>query len=190
MEEVWKDVVGFEGIYQVSNQGRVRSVDRVTNYGRRCRGKLLSLAPGGRSGRYRSVQMFDLDGKQTRRYVHQLVAWAFIGPPESGKQINHIDENPENNCVENLEYVTASENINYGTRCARDAAKKSKPVLQTDEAGNVIRVYASATEAQSATGIWRTHISACCLGKSETAGGYHWSFYNDRIANATDTSRT
>lgn len=182
--EKWKDVVGYEGIYQVSDLGRVRSLDRKTNYGRRCRGKMLSPAPGGRSGGYRSVQLFDLDGKGTRRYVHQLVAWAFIGAPLDGQQVNHIDEDPANNRADNLEWVTASENINHGTRCARDAASKSKPVQQIDASGVVISSYASATEAQRSTGIWRTHISACCLGKTETAGGYHWRFCNDRIANA------
>ena len=174
--EVWKDVCGYEGIYQVSNKGRVRSLNRITNYGRRCKGKVLSQAPGGRTGEYRSVQLFDLDGNGTRKYVHQLVANAFIGAPEEGYQVNHIDENKSNNTADNLEWVTASQNVNYGTRCERDAAHKNKPVIQMLNDGTIVGKYKSATFAQQKTGIWRTHISACCLGKAETAGGYLWRF--------------
>lgn len=174
--EIWKDVIGYEGIYEVSNEGRVRSIDRVANNGRRYKGKVLSPAPGGRTGEYRSVQLFDLDGKQTRKYVHQLVARAFIGEPLPGDQVNHKDENKSNNAVDNLEWMTASENINYGTRTAKDRAKKSKPVKQIAPNGEIINTFASATEAQKITGIQRTHISACCLGNIKTAGGFMWGF--------------
>lgn len=176
MQEVWKDVVGFEGVYQVSNTGQVRSIDRITNYGRRLKGRVLKQAPGGRTGEYRSIQLFDLEGNGIRKYVHQVVAEAFIGCHRDGYQINHKDENKSNNNVANLEWVTASENINYGTRSLKDAAHKNKAVEQIDENGNVINVYISATDAQKKTGIWRTHISGCCLGKNKSAGGFKWRF--------------
>lgn len=175
--EVWKDVDGYEGIYQVSDAGRVRSIDRVTNRGRRLKGRLLSPAPGGRTKEYRSVQLFNLDGKPERKYVHQLVAFAFIGSKPSGCQINHIDENKSNNAANNLEWVSASENINYGVRNRKDAAHKNKAVVQIAPLNmEVVHVYPSATFAEAATGIWRAHISACCLGKQKTAGGYAWRF--------------
>lgn len=175
--ENWKDVEGYEGIYQVSDIGRVRSIDRVTNRGRRLKGKVLSPAPGGRTGDYRSVQLFSLDGKPARKYVHQLVAVAFIGEQPSGCQINHIDEDKSNNSVNNLEWVSASENVNYGTRNNRDAAHKNKAVIQMDPLSmKIIHTYQSATCAEKVTGIRRTHISACCLGNEQTAGGYAWSF--------------
>ena len=176
MADLWKDVVGFEGIYQVSNEGRVRSLDRVSDRGRRLKGKVLATAPGGRTGEYRSVQLFFLNGDVKREYVHRLVAEAFLGTPKEGLQVNHIDENKANNKVTNLEWVTPSENINYGSRNEKDIAKKSKPVEQLTKAGKLVARYASATEAQRKTKVWRTHISACCLGKAMSAGGFLWRF--------------
>lgn len=173
--EIWKNVVGYEGFYEVSSYGRVRSVDRV-NYRRHLKGKMLSQAPGGRDGKYKTVQLFDTAGKCKHKYVHQLVAEAFIGKAPDGFQVNHKDENKSNNCASNLEWVTASQNINYGTRHERDAAHKNKQVEQISLNGELICSFKSATEAQRKTGIWRTHISACCLGKQQTAGGYKWRF--------------
>ena len=111
-DEVWKDILGYEGVYQVSNHGRIRSLDRYV--GRRFfPGKIFSLNPN----RYGYVRV-DLRyrGKSKSSAVHRLVAEAFLDNPNGLPQINHKDENKSNNHVDNLEWCTAEYNINYGHR--------------------------------------------------------------------------
>lgn len=121
MEEIWKDIEGYEGLYQVSNLGRVRSLDRVVQQLNRW-GKYQSrfyrgcvLNPGVTHDNYQSVSL-TRQGKSASYSVHRLVAQAFIPNPDSLPQVNHKDENPSNNCVDNLEWCTAKYNSNYGTR--------------------------------------------------------------------------
>lgn len=128
MEEIWKDIVGYEGFYQVSNLGRVKSLDRyieVTNkrgtlYRRPIKGRLLSL--NNVNDDYISVTLTK-DSIGISYSVHRLVAQAFIPNPDNLPQVNHKDENPSNNCVDNLEWCTAKYNSNYGTR--REKLSKS-----------------------------------------------------------------
>lgn len=128
MEEIWKDIVGYEGFYQVSNLGRVRSLDRyieITNkrgtlYRRPIKGKLLSL--NSTDDDYISVALTK-DSIGIFYSVHRLVAQAFIPNPDNLPQVNHKDENPSNNCADNLEWCTAKYNCNYGTR--REKLSKS-----------------------------------------------------------------
>ena len=122
MIEIWKDIKGYDGIYQISNFGRVRSVDRVVygrlsyKNGRLVKGKLLSLRKGKEG--YVRVNL-NKDGIKTTYDVHKLVADAFMDNPSNLPQINHKDENKTNNHVGNLEYCDSYYNTNYGTRNAR-----------------------------------------------------------------------
>ncbi len=106
---IWKDIPGYEGLYQVSNRGDVKSLDRITtgNRRRRIKGKLLSKT--FTSTGYYKVELCK-DGKRKSLKVHRLVAIAFIKNPDCKPYINHIDCNPLNNCVENLEWCTPKEN--------------------------------------------------------------------------------
>lgn len=121
MEEIWRDIEGYEGLYQVSNLGRVRSLDRIVQQLNRW-GKYQSrsypgcvLNPGVTHDNYQSVSL-TRQGKSASYSVHRLVAQAFIPNPDNLPQVNHKDENLSNNCVDNLEWCTAKYNSNYGTR--------------------------------------------------------------------------
>lgn len=124
MEEIWKNVEGYEGVYEVSNLGRVRSVDRYVLMidGRKQfkEGKMLAQIKRRKGQNYLSVGLWK-NNKLKTCLVHRLVAKAFIPNVTNKHFINHKDENPENNCASNLEWCTALENINYGTRSKRAA---------------------------------------------------------------------
>lgn len=120
MTEEWRDIEGYEGWYQVSNEGRVRSLDRNIIDGRKMKGKLLKQYADEQG--YKRVRLCR-EGKHHNKQVHRLVANAFIPNPFNFPVINHIDENSGNNNVENLEWCTVKYNVNYGHRAERYAAK-------------------------------------------------------------------
>lgn len=121
MEEEWRDIKGYEGFYQVSNLGNVRSLDRIfiKSNGRRYNKKGKILIPGLTTKGYETVNLSDVNHKITSKRVHRLVAEAFIPNPNNLPQVNHIDENKLNNFVTNLEWCTNTYNISYGTRNLR-----------------------------------------------------------------------
>lgn len=117
MREEWKDIKGYEGIYQISNKGEVRSLDRIV-HGRNDyfqKGVILKQA---NNGNYNFVSI-QVNGKQKKLYIHRAVAEHFIPNPLGLKEVNHKDENKQNNSVENLEWCTSKYNANYGTRNQR-----------------------------------------------------------------------
>lgn len=115
-EEIWKPVVGYEGLYEVSSYGRVRSLDRYDSKNRFWKGRILKLSDDGRG--YLDVQLCS-NGKVKHHLVHRMVAQAFIPNPDNLPQVNHRDEDKTNNRVENLEMCDAKYNINYGTGLTR-----------------------------------------------------------------------
>ena len=175
--ELWKDILEYEGLYQVSSQGRVRSVSRwnVDRLGRKrfLRGKVLS--PSRMHNGYFAL-VFKKNGKSALKLVHRLVAEAFIDNPIDKPQVNHINEIKSDNRVENLNWVTGKENVNYGTCIKRRAKKKNKPVLQYALNGGFIKRWDSARCAESHLKIWNQDISKCCNGKRKSAGGFNWRF--------------
>ena len=131
MEEVWKPVVGFEGYYEVSSLGRVRGLDRYVdnrlhNGKRLAHGtmKYIDISDNGRN-----VIQLSKCGKNYKFPLHRLIAMAFIPNERNLPQINHKDENPLNNSIENLEWCDAKYNCNYGTRNQRISESKYKPVV-------------------------------------------------------------
>lgn len=160
MEEIWKDIDGYDGLYQVSNLGRVRRGSR-----------LLRQSNAGKG--YLSVTL-SLDGHVKRVYVHRLVAMAFIPNPSVSPCVNHKDETRTNNTVDNLEWCTYAYNNTYGTCKTREAVTKSKPVEQL-KGGVVVRRWSSGTEA-GRWGYSQTSVSECCSGKRKTHKGYEWRF--------------
>lgn len=113
MMEIWKDIQDYEGLYQVSNYGAVRSIDRTVRFGRKLKGKILSQSVE-KDGYF--VVNLSKNGKTKSFRVHRLVAMAFITNANGYKEINHKDEKKQNNCVENLEWCDTKYNINYGER--------------------------------------------------------------------------
>ena len=173
MEEIWKDIKDFEGLYQVSNRGNVRSLDRTDNNNHFQKGHLLPLC-NNRKG-YKNVGLWK-NNKQSMRQVHRLVGEAFIPNPNNWPCINHKDEKPSNNDVTNLEWCTYEYNNNYGTKGKRVSDANSKSVIQYTKQGEFVAEYKSAREAKEKTGIDNGHIGACCLGKRNSAGGFLWEY--------------
>lgn len=180
MEEQWKDIIGYEELYQISNLGRVKSL----NYNHTGKEQILKLHKD--KGGYLRVDLCK-DGKVKNCLIHRLVGNAFIPNDDIFKtQINHKDENKENNNVNNLEYCDMSYNNNYGThqeRCAKarlNHPKLSKKVNQYSKDGKTfIQSFQSAMEIQRQLGFANTHISDCCIGKRKSAYGFRWKYKND-----------
>lgn len=177
--EVWRPVKGYEGLYEVSNIGNVRSIKRkkvITNtlgsFERSYGGRLVKpfVAHNG----YMRVSLCK-DGKERKFPVHRLVAQAFIPNPSHLDQINHIDENKKNNNVNNLEWCDCKYNSNYGTRLERLSRKNGKRVFQIKD-GAIINEYCSVNEAERQTGISHVIINRVVNGRGYSAGGYQWKY--------------
>ena len=176
--ELWKDIKSFEGLYQVSTFGRVRSFDKYIDVKIRNVDKALKrgkiLKPAYNKYGYLTVNLYK-DGKRTNFRVHRLVAEAFISNPDNLPFVNHKDEVKDNNYPYNLEWCTDDYNRHYGTAIKRRAEKLSKKVYQYDLQGNLINVWASTMDCDR-NGYDHRTISACCLGKLKTHKGYIWSY--------------
>lgn len=173
MIEEWKDIRGYEGSYQVSNLGRVRSLSRKTKAGFR-KGMILVLMID-KFG----YSLVNLSRKSYK--VHRLVAETFIDNPQGLKCVNHKDENKTNNCVDNLEWCSYEYNNNYGSRNMRISQNSSrkKRIVQFDLNGNAIREWESILSASKFYGVGRTCICACCNGRQKTSAGYIWGYANE-----------
>ena len=166
--EIWKDVVGYEGLYKVSNEGNVYSVRRVNSAGIRCGGLMLKLTQH-KSG-YIQVCLRK-NGVMKTKKVHRLVAKAFIPNPNHYLEVNHRDENKSNNNVKNLEWCTREYNMNFGTGIKRTADKNNKPVKGVhEETGE--RIYLKSMVEGALYGFDPKRISDVCLGKRQTHRGY------------------
>ena len=184
IQEIYKDIKNYEGLYQISNLGNVKSIKSK---------KILaqSHSPSG----YKFVNLRkNLKGKNFR--VHRLVAEAFIPNYANLPYINHKDENTQNNRVDNLEWCTASYNINYGNRNDKVAKKvsiwrkkkgsdysprKRRKVAQYTLDDKFIKEYKSINEAGRKTNSSIGTIYKCCNGTSKTCGGYKWKFVLDKV---------
>ena len=164
MKEIWKDKKDYEGLYMVSNWGRVKSIKF---------GKERILKPVTNSSGYLLVNLCK-DGKVKAFTVHRLVAEAFLPNPHNYPCVNHKDENKQNNNVDNLEWCTHEYNINYGTRTERC----SKPVLQYTLDGEFVREWESAIQAEREGGFSNSHIISVCKGKRPHHKGYIWRYKN------------
>lgn len=171
MEETWKPVKGYEDRYSVSNTGKVKSLKTS---------KLMCQRKGYDG--YMRVGL-SINGKQKYKFVHRLVAEAFIRNPHCYKEVNHKDEDKANNCISNLEWCTHKYNSNYGSRLDRMANTNKEPVLQFDKSGKFIARYSSQKEAMEKTGINCKHISCCCKGNRKTCGSYVWKYAKSAILN-------
>lgn len=165
MNEIWKDVEGYEGLYQVSNTGKVKSM-RMNHL------MHPTLAVRG----YYYLKLRDANGVDKSFPIHRLVALAFIPNPYGYKCVNHIDENKQNNNADNLEWCTLAYNFNYGTARERQGISCGKPVKQITVTGQHIATYCSVEIAARINRIDSSSIHKCCKFKRDSAGSYVWRY--------------
>lgn len=193
--EVWKDIDNWEGIYQISNYGRLKSFKQSEN------GKILKIT--NKINSYLSVVLCkQYEGKITRESwkLHRLVAKAFLKNPNNLPEVNHIDFNKHNNEVDNLEWVSKKENTKHAIKgkpqiinhlIEYNKNEKPKSVMQYDKNMNCIGIFKSAREAQRRTGICSRNILQVCSktpfnnkgNVRKTAGGYIWKYESEVVKN-------
>ena len=188
MKEVWKDIRGFEGIYKISNFGRIKSFKRVED------GYILSNK-NSKNG-YLSVVLINTNNKKIRyTRIHRLVAEAFIPNPENKREVNHIDGNKQNNLISNLQWATSSENIRHAIKLnpnmiygmnQYNKEMRPNPIYQYSLDGKFLREYINSAEASKSTGVCRRNILQVASrdeykpGKTrKQAGGYIWTFKDE-----------
>lgn len=193
MTEEWRPVVGYEGSYEVSSMGTIRSLDRINSRGSWIKGRLMK--PYMNQYGYMKVKL-RIKGEQTGYSVHRLVAQAFITNPDDKPQVNHINENKTDNRVSNLEWVTIRENAVHGTRIQRITAntdyvkrvantdyvliarKQAKAVTATHLRSGEVLYFPSMREAQR-NGFNSSAVSKCCKGERAYHKGYVWEYAVD-----------
>lgn len=186
--EEWRDVVGYEGRYAVSNLGRIAAYSAPYLCGDRICYRQPHLIKPCKRGDYLSVALSDGERHRKSYLIHRLVAQAFIPNPNNLPYINHKDENPLNNRVENLEWCTQSYNCNYGGHNARmaktihETAYQRRKVVKLTLDGDFVEQYVSIVEAARATGLHHTAISQCCRKLSTRSGNYKWMYLEDYLA--------
>ena len=158
--EIWKPVQGFEGLYEVSNLGRVKSIETYNT----CKKGIMNpmIDPDG----YPHVRLYNR-GMFKDISIHRLVAIAFIPNPNNYKYVNHKDENTKNNNVDNLEWCTNSYNLIYSN---------GKKVRQYSKSGEFIKEFNCIADASREYNIPTTNISKCCKGKRHSAGKFIWRY--------------
>ena len=182
MSNRWKDIEGFEGLYKISEDGKVWSIPRMDIKNRQVGGNIVTPKTNNRG--YWQIRL-NKDGTTHHFLVHRLVAQTFIPNTDKLPQVNHKDENRDNNHYSNLEWCTNLYNRHYGTGYQRSVENHDykamgercrKPVVQKDLEGNVLKVWDWATEAEKATKIHKDNIRRVCSGRGTSAGGYLWSY--------------
>lgn len=157
--EIWKDIKGYEGLYQVSTSGQIKSMKRQG-----ANGNIRKNAKGGHG--YLQI-MLSKNGSTKTFLVHRLVAETFIPNPNGHPEVNHKDQDKHNNDVSNLEWCTSQYNMDYSN---------SKQVIQYDKQGNIVNVWKSTKEIERVLGIRNSYISGCCNGRTKTSCGYVWRY--------------
>lgn len=177
MIEIWRDIKDYEGLYQVSNFGRVKSL----NYRHTGKEELMELCKNKKG--YLQVTLYK-DGKRKTFKVHRLVASAFLENTDNLQEVNHKDEDKTNNFVGtpendykdgNLEWCSHEYNINFGTCIERVAKSQSKTVLQFSKTGDFIREWSSTAEC-GRNGFNQGNVWSCCKGRLKSYKGYIWKY--------------
>jgi len=186
-EEIWKDIPGFEGFYEISSFGRIKSFKKNRD------GEILKLT--NKKGHYFS---FVLQGKGKERKsarIHRLVAEAFIPNPDNLPEVNHKDGNKQNNMVDNLEWCTSSHNVQHSIRMHREQLNpmiyynqhiKPKPIIQLQKDGSFVNRFENSAEAEKATGVCQRNILQVANRTPfkpghprKSAGGFVWRFESE-----------
>ena len=164
--EIWKDIPEYEGLYQISNLGNVKSLYRLANNNHIIKERILK--PQENYNGYFIVNLYK-NNKMQARFVHRLVGKVFINNPNNYNYINHIDKNKSNNKVNNLEWCTQSYNVIYS---------KGKKVNQYDKNNNFIKTWNSIADVKRTLDINSSLIVRCCKNRKKSAGGYIWKYSN------------
>lgn len=180
-DEIWKDIQGYEGLYQISNYGNLKSLDHIVKTknqynkisNRTVKGKKIKKSFD--RDNYYTVSLCKNNNKTTKR-IHRLVAQAFIPNLENKSMINHKDENKQNNNFSNLEWCTAKYNTNYNNMPKRRGISKRKKVYQFDKQNNLIKIWNYSKEAAEFYKVKDSSIRGCCCGKTKTIKKFIWKY--------------
>ena len=198
-EEVWKPIEGYEGLYEVSDKGNVRSLDRYVYTGAAgmVRRKGVFMKQQTNKKGYKTVMLHD-SSRVRSTTVHRLVAEAFIPNPDNKSQVNHIDTDKTNNSVSNLEWNTQEENMAHAKKhnlfknktekqikaCAKNLEKayikRRRPVDMYTLDGHYIKTFESIRKASAETNTSGSHITSVCKGYRGSSGGYKWKYTEGR----------
>ena len=168
-KEIWKDIPGYENVFEISSFGRVRSNTRNGTLGGILKGTYTNL------GYHR--YLLSKNGIKKSFFAHRLVAIVYISNPQNRPFVNHKDENPSNNHFCNLEWCDAKYNTNYGNGIKRRSKSRYKKIYQFDESGNLLKIWNSGTEASQIMGYSHSRICDAANGKRKTAYGYKWMYH-------------
>ena len=186
MKEIWKDIKGYEGLYQISNLGNVKKL--INN-------KYMAIS---KDLGYETVKLTNKNGNRRHLFLHRIIADVFIPNPNNYKIVNHIDCNKFNNNIKNLEWCTQKENVKHAWKnnlcertkkaCAKNGKNNSKKIIQLDKNKNIVKVWESTMEIERTLKIKHNNISFCCKNKERTAKGYYWEYYNQDVSNSKEGS--
>ena len=174
MKEIWKDIKGYEGLYQVSNLGRIKRLKHKRFDRNQILPERLVKVSYPKNNWYPYVSLCK-NGKYVSKCIHRLVASAFIPNPNNYPVINHKDGNKQNNAIDNLEWCSYSHNNKEAYRLKLNNGT-AKTTIQYDKKGNFIKEWFSTRIAEKELNIANGKISACCIGKRNIAGGYIWKY--------------
>lgn len=177
--EVWRDVVGYESRYSVSNYGRIWLKKYQNKKGKWYLGHIVNVNSVDKYG-YPRITLSDEQGAHKCVHVHRIVATAFVENPNHYNIVNHKDENKKNNKATNLEWCTNKYNLTYGTRPQRCGEKTRKPIAMIDSDGVVIKRFTSLSEAAKFIKRSISTISAAAHHPNRTAAGYKWRYLHKR----------
>ena len=186
--EEWRDIKGYEGIYQISDCGRVKSLERIVPWGKGIRHiKEKFLRVKKKKSGYLFYCLYSGNGTVKYEHAHRLVAQAFIPNPLQKKDVNHIDGNKSNNCVDNLEWATRSENQIHAYNVLKRTRehpigwdnKLAKHIVQLNLDGTFVKKWASSCDFQRQTGKTEANVRRCLTGKMKTAYGFRWMYLED-----------
>lgn len=166
--EEWRDIPGYEGLYEVSCCGQIRNAKT-----------LMVLKPVPYRGGYLQVSLYG-KGKMKKMKVHRAVGMAFLDNHENKPQINHRDENKTNNCVFNLEWVTAYENVHYGSCIERGKLMQGRRIIQKTLDGKIVFIWPYSTALRNA-GFLRCEVWKCCTGRKATYKGFIWEYEESEV---------